>query len=421
REERIGVRGQRDELLKVRETRHGPVISDLRGGSGPALAVAMANLAPGNTGAAGLFALNRAKNVDDARPAAAAISSPIQNLLVADSKRIALYVTGRVPIRRSGDGSAPVPGADGAHDWIGWATGDQLPHVVEPASGRLVNANERIAPPDFPVFLGRDWFGDWRARRIRQLLDESQRHTAAGFARMQLDVRSAFALQILPTLLSVQVQPGLPARALDLLQHWDGSMAMDLPQPLIFSAWVQHFRDQVLGRAGVPRSAAGPTHEFVAFVLSPAGAHWCGEQCGPILAQSLEKAVSDLASRFGDDPAAWRWREAHQAVFAHPILGRVPLLGSMTTARIDSPGGDTTIGRGGLPWEGFQSVEGPSYRGVYDLADLNQSLFIVTPGQSGNPVSSHSRDFLRRWRDGDTITLGPEPRRVAATIRLNPT
>ena len=52
-----------------------------------------------------------------------------------------------------------------------WASGDQLPHVVAPTSGHLINANERVAPPDFPVFMGRDWFGDWRARRIRELLD----------------------------------------------------------------------------------------------------------------------------------------------------------------------------------------------------------------------------------------------------------
>ena len=90
------------------------------------------------------------------------ITAPVQNLLVADRQRIALYVTGRVPIRRAGDGSAPVPG-DGSHDWIGWASGEQLPHSSRPTSGRLVNANDRIAPPDFPVFLGRDWFGDWRA------------------------------------------------------------------------------------------------------------------------------------------------------------------------------------------------------------------------------------------------------------------
>ncbi len=54
----------------------------------------------------------------------------------------------------------------------------------------------------------------------------------------------------------------------------------------------------------------------------------------------------------------------------------------------------------------MQSVHGASYRGVYDLADLDRSLFMITPGQSGNPFSSHARDFVLRWRDGATITLG---------------
>ena len=420
REERIRVRGQPDEVLRVRETRHGPVISDLSGKGGPVLAVAMANLAPGDTAAAGLLALNRAQNVDQAGAAAALISSPVQNLTVADRQRIALYVTGRVPIRRAGDGAAPVEGADGAHDWIGWASGAELPHIVAPASGRLVNANERIAPPDFPVFLGRDWFGDWRARRIRELLATGDRHTPADFARMQTDVQSTFARQILPALRTVKAPDGAAGRALALLQDWDGSMAMDLPQPLIFNAWMFQFRDLVLQRNKVPPSAAGPMLEFVAFVLSPPGVHWCGGDCGPVVAEALKRATADLVSRFDDDPAAWRWGPAHQAVFANPMLRAIPLLGSLATARIDSPGDDSTVDRG-TPLPGsFDNVHGASFRGVYDLADLDRSLFMVAPGQSGRPFASDARNFLTRWRDGDTISLGPTAASVAATVTLMP-
>jgi penicillin amidase len=65
-------------------------------------------------------------------------------------------------------------------------------------------------------------------------------------------------------------------------------------------------------------------------------------------------------------------------------------------------------------------VHGASYRGVYDLADLNRSLFIVTPGQSGNPLSRHARDFLTRWRDGAMILLGPQPVEVSGVLRLEP-
>ncbi len=434
REERIKLRGEPDQVLTVRETRHGPVISDLTGGGGPILAVAMANLAPGNsTAAAGLHALNQAQDVEAAGKAAVLITAPVQNLLVADRQRIALYVTGRVPIRHAGDGSAPVPG-DGSHDWTGWASGDQLPHIIAPASGRLVNANDRIAPPDFPVFLGRDWFGDWRSRRIRELLDRSGRHTADDFARMQVDVQSVFARQILPVLLTVPHSEGLTGRAQALLKDWDGSMTMDAPQPLIFNAWVHHFYGLVLQRAGIGPSDGGPLAEFVAYLLSPkpapapgldpgvdpGGAHWCGGDTTATLKAALAEAVRDLAMRFGDDPAQWHWGEAHQTVFAHPMLRSLPILGPLSTFSIPSPGDDTTIDRGGPAYNQFQSVHGAEYRGVYDLADLDRSLFIVAPGQSGNPLSRHASDFLARWRDGATITLGPTPDATTATIRLTP-
>ncbi len=419
REERIKVRGEPDQVLMVRETRHGPVMSDLRDSGGPILAVAMANLEPGNTAAAGLLALNQARDVDAAGKAAAMITAPVQNLLVADRERIALYVTGRVPIRRAGDGSAPVPG-DGSHDWIGWAPGEQLPHIVAPASGRLVNANDRIAPPDFPVFLGRDWFGDWRAARIRELLGRSDRHTAADFARMQVDVHSRFARQVLPVLLSVPMTQDTARRAQQLLRDWDGSMRTDAPQPLIFNAWMHSFYGRVLQQAAIAVNDGGPLAEFVAYVLSPAGAHWCGGDCTATLQAALADAVTDLTRRFGNDPAQWRWGEAHPAVFAHPLLRPLPILGPLATLSIPSPGDDTTIDRGGPLYKQFQSVHGAEYRGVYDLADLDRSLFIVAPGQSGNLLSRHARDFLTRWRDGATITLGPTAGATTATIRLTP-
>ncbi len=415
----IKVRGQRDVVLNVRETRHGPVISDLLGPGGPILAVEMANLAPDDTAAAGLFMLNQAKSVDEAGKAAAIITSPVQNLLVADRHNIGLFVTGRVPIRRAGDGSAPVPG-DGSHDWVGWASGEQLPHYVAPASGRLVNANERIAPPSFPVFLGRDWFGDWRAERVRQLLDTPDKHTPVDFARMQTDVVSTFAQRILPALRAVPPQPGAAGQAQALLASWDGAMTMNAPQPLIFNAWIEEFYSLLLRNHNIALTDGGPIPDFVAWVLTPAGAHWCNGDCNADLATSLAAAVSELSKRFGADPSAWRWGTAHPAVFANPLLSHIPLIGALTTIKIASPGDDTTLDRGGPRFMRFQSVHGASFRGVYDLAELDRSLFIVTPGQSGNPLSPRSRNFVRRWRDGETITLGPKPDKITATIRLVP-
>jgi penicillin amidase len=421
RQETIRVRGGPDVLITVRSTRHGPVISDLdRDPGGPVMAVSMANLLPGDTAAEGLMALDDAKSVAGAGRAAALITSPVQNLLVADRNGIGLFVTGRVPVRHGGDGSAPVPGASGGYDWDALVGGDALPHYVAPASGRLVNANERIAPPDFPVFLGRDWFGNWRATRIRQLLDRAPKHTVDDFARMQLDTGSAYAVQLLPRLRAIPPPPGPAGRALALLADWDGTMAIAKPQPLIFNAWIDRFRDAVLAHAGVPPADAGPSQEFLAYVLSPAGASWCGGDCNGMLSDALVAATDSLVARFGADLAAWRWGTAHRAVFAHPLLSRLPVIGRFGIFSIAIPGDDSTLDRGGTTWDGFEAVHGPSFRGVYDLADLDRSRFVMAPGQSGNPISRHADDFLVRWRGGDTILLGAAPAIVAATLTLTP-
>ena len=424
REERIAVRGQPDETITVRETRHGPVISDLPlirnqfDKNGPVMAVEMGNLRPNDTAAAGLLALNRARSVAEAGKAAPLISSPVQNLLVADGKTIGLFVTGAVPIRRAGDGWAPVSG-DGSHDWTGFASGEQLPHDVAPASGRLVNANEPVASPDFPVFMGLDEFGDWRARRIREMLARTDRHTPADFARMQTDAVSTFAQQILPTLLAVPLPEGLAARAQALLRGWDGAMAIAIPQPLIFNAWIDAFHALLMQRHGLAPFTGGPEEDFIAYVLSPAGAHWCAGDCAPLLRTALETAVRDLSARFGAEPGGWRWGDVHQAVFAHPVLRHIPVIGALATAMIAAPGDGTTVNQGGTN-AALQSVHGAEFRGVYDLADLDRSLFMMAPGQSGHPLTRHAWDFLTRWRDGATITLGPTASVTTATIRLDP-
>ncbi len=419
REERIRVWGQRDEVLRVRETRHGPVISDLFDTPGPILAVEMANLAPGDTAAEGLLALNRAGSVLEAGTAAALITAPVQNLLVADRRIIGLFVTGRVPIRKSGDGAMPVDGANGAHDWTGWAAGEQLPRYVAPASGVLVNANERVAPPDFPVFLGRDWFADWRTRRIRTLLAAPGAQSVESFTRMQVDITSDMARQMLPALLSVPAPPGLAGAARALLEGWDGTMAMDRPQPLIFQAWMDRFYAALLRRTGGD-GAAAPPPEFLPAALLPGGAHWCGGDCAALLTEALQDAAAGLAARFGDDPAAWRWGVAHEAVFAHPVLGQIPLLSRLGRITVPVPGSATTIFAEATGAAGFQAVLGPEYRGVYDLADLDRSRFVIAPGQSGNVFSPQARAFVGRWRDGGTVALTAAPAQVSARLRLSP-
>ena len=432
-EETIRVRGAEPVVLRVRETRHGPVVSDLdgmAGESGTVLAVAMANLAPADTAAAGLQALNEAGSLAEARAAAALITSPPQNLMVADAAGpIGMLLTGRTPVRRAGDGTLPVPGWDGSHDWLGWVPFDQLPHASSPPGGALANANNRVAPASSPVFLGRDWFADWRFQRIQALLAVQLRHDAAGFAAMQRDTVSVFAQALTgpgALLRALPPPPGLAGAAQALLLGWDGDIAADRPEPLIFNAWLRRLGRLALAAGGVPEGGAAATSGFLQHVLAPdnTGAAWCGGDCPALAARALAEAVAELQSSEGPDPAAWRWGHRHVARFEHPLFRFLPVLGPLTRLEAATGGDEWTIARGGLRGgegpEAWSHVHGAGLRLVADLADPDGAFASIATGQSGHPLSAHWGDLLAPWRDGGMQRLGRTPEAVTGRLRLSP-
>ena len=433
RVERIRVAGHADVVLVVRETRHGPVIGQTPDGKS-LLAVDMANLAPHDTDANGLLMLNDAKSVFDVAAASARITSPVQNLLSADTAgNIGFFTTGRVPIRKNGDGAWPVDGADGRHDWTGFASGAALPHAINPPSGMLINANNPTVGSHFPVFMGSDRYGDWRARRIEALLlAGGNRETAGYFAHMQLDVTSLFAGDLLPRLLAVPLPADDPATAArNLLRHWSGEMTMNTPQPLIFNAWTRAIVEQILRQNRMPDRDLPLAEDNLLYDLlgSPSGSAsqsiWCDDHCDRLLRTALDSAVARLRQRYGADPRTWRWGQAHHAVFADPLVSRLPLIGGFGRFSLPVPGDATTIdvaAPAGTPADpdGFTAVHGPELRAVFDLSDLDRSLFVITPGQSGNLLSRQANDLLKSWRDGDNITLGPSPRSPEGILNLRP-
>ncbi len=439
REEHIPIRGQPAETLRVRETRHGPVLSDLDGSAseGTVLALSMAALAPGDTAAAGLFAMNRAQTLAEARAAAALITAPAQNVMVAAiDGGIGMFLTGRTPIRRAGDGNLPSPGWDGGHDWTGWVPFDAMPHVENPASGVLVNANNRVQAPGAEPFLGRDWFGDWRFRRIHALLAQRQKHAPADFAAMQRDTLSLFAQEMLPVLRRMPRPEGVAGAARDLLLGWNGEMNVDLPQPLIFNAWWPAAARLALAAGGVPAGAWPATPEFLRFVLAEngRGAHWCapasdpapqGDSCAALAARALEEAAAQLSERYGADPATWRWGTAHQARFEHPLLRFIPVLKDWTRIAEPRAGDGQTVDRAPVTSRDFSSAQGPGLRAVFDLSSQQGAAAIIGTGQSGNPLSRQWSDQSDIWAGrapdgGLLLPLGAVPARSGGILRLEP-
>jgi len=145
--------------------------------------------------------------------------------------------------------------------------------------------------------------------------------------------------------------------------------------------------------------------------------------------QALELALDDITARLGSDMDAWRWGDLHRATFKNAVLSHVPGIAALADLSIASDGGENTVDDGKTtagPVGGlYEHNHGPGYRAVYDLADLDNSRFIIATGQSGNVLSPHYSDFLERWRDVRYIRIAGPRDEVAAdaigTLTLRPT
>ena len=143
------------------------------------------------------------------------------------------------------------------------------------------------------------------------------------------------------------------------------------------------------------------------------------ETCTDIARQSLDDALIWIAENHGEAVEAVRWGDAHVATHDHPVLGSTPLLEWVVNIRQSTSGGDHTLQRAktsGRDPDPFQNVHAAGYRGVYDFADPDSSVFIISTGQSGHPLSRYYDNLGELWRRGEYIpmSLDPDLARAAA-------
>jgi penicillin amidase len=136
------------------------------------------------------------------------------------------------------------------------------------------------------------------------------------------------------------------------------------------------------------------------------------EDCVTTARTALDTALRDLTEAYGGNVESWRWGDAHVARHDHAVLGGVPLLSWIVNIRQSTSGGDHTLQRARFASEGdmpFANVHAAGYRGVYDMADPNSSLFVTSTGQSGHPLSRHYDDLGDLWRRGEYIPMSLDP------------
>jgi penicillin amidase len=367
-----------------------------------------------------LYLLNRARTVEEVEQAAAHFKVPGQNWVYADDRGNIGYTAAMgIPRREGFDGSLPLPGWDGKHEWSGYVPTEEQPRLKNPSEGYIATANNKITDNDYPHYIGHYFATPDRVTRIRRLLEHKPKLGMDDMMSIHADVYMILAEEWIPVIkreLANQTMEESEERALEILSEWNFVADPDQVAPTIFHAFLNKMVENTfkkrLGDDLYRQYVAGKhqynVHNVLRVLVMKGKSAWFDdpdtsevEQLGDIVTRSFHEAVVYLKAELGDDPDDWIWGDLLTLTIYHPFgrfskflgwffnIGPYPMGGSISTV---NPAPYLLAD----PWQVFA---GASQRSIFDLSGKS-SLRIISTGISGNFMSSHYDDQAELWHNG---------------------
>lgn len=435
--------------IKLQWSENGPVLPSQHydlGSITPAghvTTVAWTALSPADTSVSAIIGMMQSRSIAQALRNTERYIAPSINLTLAAGDEIAMKTIGAIPkrdVNHQTRGRMPSQGWLLENRWQGRMDYDDNPEFIDPIGGIIGNTNNKMIDQPFPNHVSYVWGDTQRILRWKRLMQSREVHTRESFIEAQLDTVSYTARALLPLIAAdlwftgeaaaVGTKEHRRQQALEMLANWNGEMNEHLPEPLIYAAWMRHLQDRLikddLGPLTAKYSHVEPLFIERVFRNTNGAKVWCDvlqsaaiETCTDIARLALDDALLWISEHHGNALEALRWGDAHQAIHDHQVLGDIPVLKWFVNIHQSTSGGDNTLRRGlssGQDPTPFQNVHGAGFRGVYDFADPDSSVFVIPTGQSGHPLSRFYDNLGELWRRGEYIpmSLDPELARAAA-------
>jgi penicillin G amidase len=425
RREVIHVKGQPDTSFDMIVTRHGPIVSELFPGETRKLALHW-TVYDKPISFSTFIAADAAQNWTEFRKAFSQLSSPGQNVVYADvDGHVGYQATGQFPIRKAGDGSVPVSGADDAHEWVGTIPYEKLPSTFDPPDGIVATANARMVPDGYPYPISTYFDVPFRTQRIYSVLQSGRRFDASDMLSLQMDVYSDFEKSLADRFVAAVDHTGRATprakEAAELLRSWDGRVKAESPAAniIVFArrAAVREILEPRLSAVRVQDLSEDeksietkallqkwlPSATFLENVLRDQPARWLPQKYksyDELLVAALDRAVTGEKGSF--KIRSWTRAKEFPSHFEHPIFGRIPWLRAILPQSITGPG---IVSLDGDQWtvKANGRYYGPSERITINLANFDSSTMNIVTGQSGQPLSPHYLDHWSAWLNGSTF------------------
>jgi penicillin amidase len=372
-----------------------------------------------------------ARNLDEASAAIGRVNAPY-NYVVADADgNIGQFAAGRVPVRRRGDGSAPLVVVDDTDAWAGMIPPEQMPSAVNPPGGWTGNANHRTLRAGYPYAYSTYFAASWRYRRMRELLEQPGPLAAEDHWRFMRDTRNTMAAVVVP-LMAGALAGHEDSRAMsDLLREWDLRDDTASVAPTIFQAtWREFARLTFEDELGADAAAQMLEswyywQERLVRLCDDNDSPWFDdvttaerETRDVLFHRAALQAREDLGKRYGADMRRWRWGDVHTVRFFSPAIPARQAARVLGGGIRPKDGSGETLNRAIYRFATpFDTVVIDSLRFVADLADPDKVLAVLPGGASGRQFDAHLTDQLDAWESGEPRFLWFSDAAIAAHAR----
>lgn len=380
-----------ERTFKMRKTHHGPVMA-VR--DGKPLAVRMAAWENAGGALEQRYLMGKAKNLSEFKAAMSRLAVPMFNTMYADREGNIFYIYyGAVPKRDTKyDWSKFVDGSDPGTEWQGYHKLEELPQILNPASGFAQNCNatpllaagEELGKggnPDgakFPAYMVTEKDNP-RSRISRRVLSERAKFSYEDWTKAAFDTRVIEAERLIPILSAEfdKMKSAEPARAEKLapviaeLKAWNGVSTFDSVAMTVFALWA-YARIQPQA-AQLTKGHPFPEVDVLEFVVN-----------------------EQIAKKWGNWKVAWGDFNRIQRVHTSGTLE--PFSDDKTSLPVAGGPGDPI----GIVFNFYSpeargqkrryGVAGHSYFSVIEFGAKPQARSVLQFGQNADPTSKHYFD-----------------------------
>jgi penicillin amidase len=440
--ERIEVKGKADVVEEILVTPRGPIISPVLDGVEVALSFKAIWMVPGQQN--NLAGYHRAERFEAFRQGMTAVSGASLNMVYADEAgELGWQLSGNVPRRKKGWGTVPLPGWEPDYQWDPVPiSGDELPHLRDPATGFVATANNKPAADGEGAYLGIDFADGYRLARIVGQLEGRRDWDLAACMALQTDQVTLAWRDMREGVLAALDGSDGGQEALDMLQAWDGAVASDSAAATVYEFFVAELAsrlasvkapktsDWALGRGFHPLMPSSffslqRVSQLVRLIREqPEG--WLPEPWPEEIKNGMARAISKVRRSRGPDAKEWAWGEVRPLTLLHSLATQKPLDKIFNLGPFPWGGDGQTVAQTARDLNDLSANPGTiaNLRMVIDVGNWDENRFVLAGGQSGNPFSPHYADLLKLWQRGEGVPIAWSREAVAKAgvqrLRLTP-